>query len=211
MALFGNLFGGRKESKKKNDWKKETSFMVVIPKNAADIENLEVLAKRLEKTDFSAFEGMEHPVLQLVKDYESELVTLKDSKPSGNGLMLKVASGELEYVVRLDTMEVEIPEMFRIQHFFRDIDIEEIQRQERGLIVEMLFDEHILESYHTQLKVINQLLPDCLAVLDGSSEKVLSGKWIALAAKSNVPPSPRYLFTAQTVSVDSYDVWLYSH
>lgn len=32
MALFGNLFGGRKESKKKNNWEKETSFMVVIPK-----------------------------------------------------------------------------------------------------------------------------------------------------------------------------------
>lgn len=203
MALFGNLFGEPDENKENNTWKKETSFMVVIPKNESDIDNLELLAKRLEKT--------EHSVLQLVKDYESEFVTLKDSKPSENGLMLLVASGDLEYAVRLDTIEVELPEMFRIQHFFRDIDMEEIQRQKKGLVVEMLFDEHILESYHTQLKIISQLLPDCLAVLDGSSEKVLSGKWIQLAAKSNVPPSPRYIFTVQAVSGDTDEVWLHSH
>ena len=77
--------------------------------------------------------------------------------------------------------------------------------------MEMLFDEHILDSYHTQLKLIHELLPDCLAVLDGSSEKVLSGKWVALAAKSNVPPSPRYIFTVQAVSGDSEEVWLHSH
>ncbi len=192
MALFGNLFGSRKESKaakEKETWEKELSFMVAIPKNEEDIADFEHLAERLKS---------------------SSVLTLKDSKIN-DMLWLKIGSGEYEYGVRIDTMEVEIPEMFRIQHFFRDIDIEAIQQQKKGLVVEMLFDEHILDSYHTQLKLIHELLPDCLAVLDGSSEKVLSGKWVALAAKSNVPPSPRYIFTVQAVSGDSEEVWLHSH
>jgi len=191
MALFSNLFGERKEDRQEPPWKKELSFMVVIPKNAADIDNLELLAERLQTTDI-------------------KLVDRKDNAPE-SGLMLRVASGELQYVVHLDTIDVEMPEMYRIQHFFRDIDMEEIQRQEKGLLVEMLFDEHILESYHTQLKIINQLLPDCLAVLDHSSEKVLSGKWIQLAAQSHVAPSPRYIFTVQAVAEDTDEVWLHSH
>lgn len=192
MALFGNLFGSRKESKaakEKERWEKELSFMVAIPKNEGDIADFEQLVERLKS---------------------SSMLTLKDSKIN-DMLWLKIGSGEYEYGVRIDTMEVEIPEMFRIQHFFRDIDIEAIQQQKKGLVVEMLFDEHILDSYHTQLKLIHELLPDCLAVLDGSSEKVLSGKWVALAAKSNVPPSPRYIFTVQAVSGDSEEVWLHSH
>lgn len=192
MALFGSLFGGRKESKankEKDTWEKELSFMVAVPKNEGDIADFEQLVERVKS---------------------SGVITLKDSKQN-DMLWLKIESGGYEYGVRIDTMEVEIPEMFRIQHFFRDIDIEAIQPQKKGLVVEMLFDEHILDSYHTQLKLIHELLPDCLAVLDGSSEKVLSGKWVSLAAKSNVPPSPRYIFTVQAVSGDSEEVWLHSH
>lgn len=191
MALFGNLFGEHKEDRSEDTWNKEPSFMVVVPKNVADLDNLELLTERLKNTDL-------------------KLVTPTDNT-SESGLMMTVASGELQYMVHLDTIEIDIPEMYRIQHFFRDIDIEKIQRQKKGLVVEMLFDEHILESYHTQLKIISQLLPDCLAVLDYSSEKVLSGKWVQLAAKSCVPPSPRYIFTVQAVSDDSDEVWLHSH
>lgn len=191
MALLGSLFEKHKENQPENTWEKELSFMVVIPKNAADIDNLEQLAERLQETDLA--------------------ITGRKDIPSESGLMLRIASGELQYMVHLDTITVEIPEMFRIQHLFRDIDMEEIQRQKKGLVVEMLFDEHILESYHTQLKIISGLLPDCLAVLDHSSEKVLSGKWIQLAAQSNVLPSPRYIFTVQAVAGDSDEVWLHSH
>lgn len=191
MAVFGNLFGESKESKKKKKEAqgKELSFMVAIPKNEGDIDHLAILLERLEA---------------------SRMVTVKDSRLN-DMLWVKIESGDLAYAARIDTMEIEIPEMFRIQHFFRDIDIEAIQMQKKGLVVEMPFDEkHILDSYHMQLKLIHELLPDCLAVLDGSSEKVLSGKWVALAAESTVPPSPRYIFTVQAVSNDE-EVWLHSH
>lgn len=190
MALFGKLFGKNKENGKKEVPEKEISCMIVIPRNGEEADNYAFLEDRLKN---------------------SSLIQLKDSV-NDDGLKLKIASGELEYDVRISTTEVEIPVMFRIQHFFRDIDIEAIQKQKKGLFVEMMFNDRILDSYHTQLKLIHELVPDCLAVLDASSEKVLSGKWVALAAKSNVPPSPRYIFTVQAVSGDESDeVWLHSH
>lgn len=190
MALFGKLFGKNKETAKNDAPEKEISCMIVLPRNGEEADDYALLEERLKNSDRIQFQKSE----------------------TDNGLKLKIASGELEYDVNIGTTEVEIPEMFRIQHFFRDIDIEAIQRQKKGLVVEMMFNEHILESYHTQLKLINELVPDCLAVLDASSEKVLSGKWVALAAKSNVPPSPRYIFTVQAVSDENDDeVWLHSH
>lgn len=189
MALFDNLFGGHKEKKEHEMPKKEISCMIAIPRNEEDAKSFEPLVERIKA---------------------SSLIGLKDSK-IGDKLRLKIAADDLEYDVVITTIKVEIPEMFRIQHLFRDIDIEEIQKKQEGLMVEMVFNEHILESYHTQLKLINEMLSGCLAVLDASSEKVLSGKWVSLAAQSSVPPSPRYIFTVQAVSGDTDDIWLHSH
>ena len=55
------------------------------------------------------------------------------------------------------------------------------------------------------------MLSDVLAVVDESAEKILSGNWAMLAAKSHVPPAPRYLYTVQAVSSDGEEVWLHSH
>lgn len=78
----------------------------------------------------------------------------------------------------------------------------------------MVFGEDALFSYHVQLKLIHTMLPDALAVIDDSSEKILSGRWVALAAESKVAPAPRYLYTAQAVSGGEEEeacVWLHTH
>ena len=75
----------------------------------------------------------------------------------------------------------------------------------------MMFGEDALDSYHLQLKLIHAVLPDAVAVLDDSSEKILSGHWVALAAVSSVPPAPRYIYTAQAVSGEEEIVWLHTH
>ena len=121
MALFGKLFGKNKETAKKKDVEKEISCMIVIPKNEVEADNYALLEERLKA---------------------SELIALKDSAID-NEWRLKIASSEMEYDVNISTTEVEIPEMFRIQHFFRDIDIEAIQRQKKGLVVEMFFNDSI--------------------------------------------------------------------
>ena len=93
MALFGNLFEKNKENPPENKWEKELSFMVVIPKNEADIDDLERLAERLQDTDLT--------------------VTGRKEIPPEDGLMLRIASGALQYMVRLNTISVELPEAVR--------------------------------------------------------------------------------------------------
>ena len=87
MALFGKLFGKNKETAKKKDVEKEISCMIVIPRNGEEADNYALLEERLKN---------------------SSLIQLKDSVKD-DGLKLKMASGELEYDVRIGTTEVEIP------------------------------------------------------------------------------------------------------
>lgn len=189
MALFGKLFGEHKEKKKQELPEKEISCMIAVPENEEAAKSFDKLVERLQR---------------------SALIDLKESK-IGDDLRLKIAVKDLEYIVVISRTKLVIPEMFRIQHLFRDIDINAIQERQEGLMVEMMFNENILESYHIQLKLISEMLDGCLAVLDASSEKVLSGRWVQLAAQSSVPPSPRYIFTVQAVSGETDDVWLHSH
>ena len=126
-------------------------------------------------------------------------------------LQVTVICGEESFSMEMYPTGFSIPELYRCQHFFPDIDIEAIQKLEYGLAVEMVFGVNALSSYHLQLKLIHAMLPDALAVIDDSSEKILSGRWVALAAESEVPPAPRYLYTAQAVSGEEDCVWLHTH
>lgn len=168
----------------------ENSYMIVIPEKTSDLKNAEVLVDRLSNT-----EGIEVVGAEL------------DDKLY---LMLRVE--KQTYDVEVWPVQVEIPEMYRIQHTFSDLDLEVMQNSAIGLEVSMVFDDHALTSYHAQLKIIHALLPDAVAVLDNSSEKVLSGMWVRLAAESKVPPAPRYIYTVQAVYEEEEDcVWLHTH
>lgn len=170
---------------------KEKSYMLVIPKKEEELKDVELVISRLKKA----------------KDFTILNMGLTEDGFPLNEIEYK---GET-YEFQIYPEEYCIPEMFRMQHFFKDVDIEEIDKQSVGLIVEMEFSDKILDSYHLQLKIINTIFPNTLAVLDYSSEKILSGLWVALAAKSNIPPAPRYLFTTQAVYSGDDDVWLHTH
>lgn len=171
---------------------KTRSQMLAIPADGREIENPELLEKRLrEAADFQV-ESME---------------------PEENGIQIRIACRKEIFSVEIYPTDFGIPELYRCQHFFPDLDIEAIQKVQYGLAVEMEFGENALASYHLQLKLIHAMLPDALAVIDDSSEKILSGRWVSLAAESKVPPAPRYLYTAQAVAGEEKDacVWLHTH
>lgn len=197
MGLFS--FGKKKAQKVENvkpvekfEVKKikERSFMLAISKNPEEWKDIQLLQRRIENaTDFK--------FLQVSQD--------SDGNPCH-----KIEYQGTAYQFAIYPEPYEIPEMFRIQHFFADLDVEEIGKQKMGIMVAMDYAENPLESYHLQLKIINTLFPETLAVLDYSAEKLLSGTWLAFAAKSKIPPAPRYLFTAQAVYTGK-DVWLHTH
>ena len=169
---------------------KPKSYMLAVPSQPRDIEEPQLFLDRLHTT--GAFqlmsERMEEETLYLEINYEGEL-----------------------YSAEIYPTSFTIPELYRCQHLFPDVDAEAVQAAEFGLAVVLEFGDNPLSSYHLQLKLIYTLLPDVVAVLDDSSEKILSGRWVILAAQSMVPPAPRYLFTAQAVSGEDDCVWLHTH
>ena len=126
-------------------------------------------------------------------------------------LCLEISSGGEVFHAEICPVEFQLPELYRCQHLFPDVDAEAIERARIGLSVEMEFGADPLASYHLQLRLICSLVPELLAVIDDSSEKILSGRWVTLAARSQVAPAPRYLYTAQAVSGDEDCVWLHTH
>lgn len=170
---------------------KEKSYMLAIPKHEEELKDIQLVMSRIKNaTDFT--------VLNMGIDEEGFPVNEIEYQ------------GE-NYKFAIYPEPYRIPEMFRVQHFFQDVDVEEIDKQNMGLIVAMEFSDQFLESYHLQLKIINTIFPETLAVIDYSSEKILSGVWVKYAAESSVPPAPRYLFTTQAVYDGEDDVWLHTH
>lgn len=168
---------------------KAESYMLAIPKNQEELFDVAGMLTRLSKA----------PGIKLLShDFDEKL-------------KLTLEIEQKEYRVEIEPMDFEIPEMFRIQHFFPDLDIKAIEEAKVGLSIVMEFGEDALASYHAQLRIIHVLLPNVIAVLDASSEKILSGKWVQLAAASSVPPAPRYIYTVQAVSGEDDCVWLHSH
>lgn len=79
----------------------------------------------------------------------------------------------------------------------------------------MYFSDDILESFHLQLKVLNAIVPDASLCVDFMSLKLLSPQWLAMTAKSMIPPSPDYIYTIHAVYNDEPDgarhYWLHTH
>jgi len=164
--------------------------MLAVPTDEADMREAEVLVDRLMQTKSFEITGIQQ---------------------KSNELQLTVRFGGQIHQVELYPASVQLPELYRVQHFFPDVDIEALQNSKVGLGIAMEFGPDALTSYHLQLKLLHAALPQKLAVFDDSSEKILSGTWVAMAADSVVPPAPRYIYTVQAVSGDDDCVWLHTH
>ncbi len=166
------------------------SYMVAVPSREEDLMEPETLMERIRNMEY----------LQIFKlELEEETI------------QLEAVYNETVYRAEIYPADFELPELFRVQHFFPDVDSEELGERESGLAVDLMFAGDGMASYHFQLKLVDALLPGVLAVVDISSEKILSGRWVGLAASSAVPPAPRYLYTVQAVSGKEGTVWLHTH
>lgn len=171
--------------------KKEKSYMLALPKNEDELKDIDLIMERIKNSKYFTVKNM---------GFTEDKFPLNEIEYNGD-----------TYQFAIYPESYELPQMFRVQHIFKDVDIELIEKRNVGLIIEMEFSDKILESYHLQLKIISTIFPETLAVLDVSSEKILSGVWVNLAAKCNTPPAPRYVFTAQAVYASDEDVWLHTH
>lgn len=188
MGLFRKK---EKETEPVQPYEKEQSWMFAIPESTNSFED-------------------RNQVLRLIED--SELVQFLDADETEYlKVRFKVEDAVYEAAIRPRTVEIPNLKRYNMQHFFPDVDMEKVTNAKAGLMVEMTFAEDALLSYHAQLMLITAMMPNVLAVVDMSAEKLLSGKWVSMAAWSKVAPSPRYLFTVHAVSDKKTAVWLHSH
>ena len=169
----------------------EPSFMIIIPMKQEDIESPETFMNNLSQSDFIQIKGME-------MDEE-------------RGMLLDLNVDETPYQIAINIEEVEVPPFIRPAHVFTEEEVMQIDSVQVGLSVCMDFKGSSLKCFYDQIRIIHAMLPEVLAVLDCPAEKLISGRWISLAAESKVLPAPRYLFTVQAISDESGEVWLHSH
>lgn len=175
----------------------ETSCMIIVPENEEDIRP-EKIVERLENGGSIKRTGA-------VRKHEVE------EEENAFSIVIPVSVEDREYEIIISIVQLEIPEFFRTIHAFTDLDFQKIEKIQVGISVDMDYSKDFLTSYHDQLKIVNLLVPGHLAVIDAPSEKIISGRWVKLAAESQVPPAPRYLFTVQAISNDGDEIWLHTH
>lgn len=184
---------------------KANSYMTIIPKNKEDLESVDRLLANLENAKGCRIVSKE------MIDGDKPLVTVGGFDYT-RGMKLLVEVDGVEYKTLILPIQFEIPPMVRLQHYFRDVDMEIISGSQLGLDVVMEFGEDAFASYHAQLKIVAGLIPDAVAVLDDSAQKILSGRWVKFAASSAVHPAPRYIYSVQGVNDEAKDdVWLHTH
>ena len=169
----------------------EPSYMIAIPKDQSLIEDPKNFMGNLTSCEFIKINDM--------------------NMDETRGLVIDLTIGDNDYEVELNPTGVEIPDFVRPEHAFTDEEVRKLDEAQAGLAICFNYEGDSNQCFHDQLKIMDVLFPELLAVLDCPSEKLLSGKWVALAAKSSVLPAPRYLFTVQAISDGGDEVWLHTH
>lgn len=186
--MFGFL--KKKRTLKSGVIDKEVSYMMAVPRDVKSIENPKDIINRLKNNDFFTIENAE---------FEKDL-------------MLTISYKDKSYKVNILPEEYELGGMYKVNHHLSEENYNILMGNHCGITVAITFSDDILDSYHLQLKVLYTIMPDMVAVVDFSSEKILSPVWTRLAAECCVPPSPEYIYSIQAISDDENKyVWLHTH
>lgn len=169
----------------------EKSYMLAIPKD----ENYMLTKEDIER--ISSIEG----------------VTVTDTHYSTEGFIeLKLEYDEENYEIGIFPGPVSVPPYYLNKNFwFKEEEAKAILEAHKSLTIFMEFKKNAKKSFHLQLKLATALVPDMLALLDESAERVLPAKWVIEAANSKVLPSSKDLFVVQAVEEKDGKVWLHTH
>lgn len=187
---------------KKNPEPKEPPLSAVIDKTPSDMAAVSLSGAFPETAEDLTEKLRALPFIKLVA---------KNERDAGYTQFIVEYLGE-EYTVAFRGYEFELDEYYRIDQDFTENEAKALQTAKRALFSHMTFGENALRSYHLQIKLMCGLIPDPAGIVDISGERILSGRWAKLAAGSEVPPAPTYLFCIQAVNGGKKgDVWLHTH
>lgn len=90
-----------------------------------------------------------------------------------------------------------------------------LKKSNVNIVTLMRFADRADTSYLVQLKVLDAISKDYVAVIDASAEKVISSKWVKMTLKDNIEPLSSYLFTIHAVYSEEKDgskkYWFHTH
>lgn len=176
------------ENTKSGTIEKEPSYMMAVPKDTSTITDMEVIVERIKDTN--------------------DVKVL--AKRTGHNPSVVVSYKDVEYDIQLSIEDYTLPELFCINHQLTEADMQVLKNAKKGVSTKLTFGENNMDSFHLQIKVLAAIVPDMAGVIDISGERILSGKWAALAASSSVPPAPLYLYGIQAVN-NNKEFWLHTH
>lgn len=171
---------------------KTPSLIAAVPKSSPLPDNPEEIMNRLLSLPFIKV------ISKNVKDNEE------------TEFIVEYMGEEYKFTVSCDSFE--LPRLFRVGHDFTDEEIKAMESAQRAVYSRMIFGKNNSRSFHLQIKLINAIVGDLAGIADISGERILSGRWARLAAGSDVPPAPSYLYCIQCVNGDKENnVWLHTH
>ena len=96
-------------------------------------------------------------------------------------------------------------------YFFKQEDVEKLRNAKIALTIYMKLSGDAKKAFHFQLKLIHAIMPNLLAVLDESAEKLFPADWVKMSIGTAIYPSANDLYTVQAVSGKNGEVWLHTH
>ena len=154
----------------------EKSYMMIIPKTDKDL---------LKKTIDNLESTKEIKVLDKKTDIAKQTICFK------------IKYEKCEYEVGMYVGGVSVPDYYLNNLALSAEEKKEILAAKSCLTIYMPFNENPKKCFHLQLKLGLLFVPDLLAVLDESAERVFTRDWVKMEAESKVIPSAKDLFSVQ--------------
>ncbi|SES94852.1 DUF4026 domain-containing protein [Prevotella sp. kh1p2] len=173
-------------------YEKKSVMVAIPPKELGDDATLTGIPEKI-----AAIEGVE--MLPLHDEEQGEA-------------MLRIRHEDEEYPLIFYFVPVQIAyNGWKVRQEFTEQEMKQATDARMGLAVDMPFGSDYMTSYHLQLKIMDAVMPDAVAVFDESGEQLLLGRWVRLAAESAVPPPSDMMYVLQAVSDDKDEVWMHTH
>jgi uncharacterized protein YegJ (DUF2314 family) len=176
---------------------------MVVPKHPKDIKDMDAVAKALEQR--CPKYNLEFVSLGENENLKCKMATVKYLNREFKINLFKEATGKANR------------EHLQVYHKLTYAEKETLENNViEGITVAMDFSQanfHPVVGLHIQIKFMCCLVDDMSFCIDFNAERILSGVWCDIQAKSNTPPSLKYLYTVQGVGsdVDDNKVWLHTH
>lgn len=173
-------------------WEKK-SYMMVLPKTNHDKWSVDFITSQISQMG------------------NVSILKSKFDKKT-NILYFDLAYDNEVYQVGIYPSNYHLSEFYFEKSFrFSDEEKEALKKVEVALTIFMEFKDDAKKSFHFQLKLACQIVPNMIGLVDDSAERLIPQKWVWLAAHSKVTPAPTDMFHIHAVYNEQGEVWLHTH